>query len=237
MSSRNNRSLLACGLCIIILGASLATGCSRQARYEVLTFFFTGVPPLDQAGQDSEAETPEKEAEPVGLARVEKKTGPPPLIKHAPFQEGNCNACHEFGQSNLLFNEPQELCFRCHEDFAQSFPWVHGPVAVGFCNTCHEPHESENEFLLISTSQDICFTCHLKQDILNTAYHTSAGESSCTDCHDPHGGADRWFLREEDAPLASKPLEIGKMQRKPGIYAESVAGYGASETGRENPGA
>ncbi|MFA7384228.1 MAG: hypothetical protein WC001_12350, partial [Desulfurivibrionaceae bacterium] len=46
---RNNYRLLLAGLLPALL-AILAGGCSRAARHDVLTFFFTGVPPLDGGG-------------------------------------------------------------------------------------------------------------------------------------------------------------------------------------------
>jgi predicted CXXCH cytochrome family protein len=238
MSPRNRKNELACRILLIALGFLVVAGCNRQARYEVLTFFFTGVPPLEGTEKPSD-EAPQGAGglKQDAVARAETKT-PPPLHKHKPFEEGNCSACHEANKGNRLFNEPQKLCLRCHEDFASSFPWVHGPVAVGLCNTCHESHESRNEFLLISTSREICFECHVREDIFITPYHSGVRVALCTDCHDPHGGSDRWLLKGPgERPSIPKPIHIGRTRPEPDIQIETTSGNDASKPGRNKPAA
>ncbi len=206
-------------LLVLVAAAFLAGGCSRQTRHNVLTFFFTGVPPLEETRAVVEVATIREERDQqVEVVSEERAKAPAPIIKHAPFEAGECDACHNPGQGNQLFGEAEKLCFRCHQDFTEEFAWIHGPVAVGFCNTCHEPHQSENKFLLISKSGDVCFKCHLQGDILSVPYHATAGEEVCTQCHDPHGSADRRLLKDENRPVKPQvpEQEIAPTQREPG---------------------
>jgi predicted CXXCH cytochrome family protein len=203
LPGKNRRKLFGrfCLWFVLAAGAWAIIGCSRQARYEVLTFFFTGVPPLEESQGSTvpslEAKGPaEAGAEPAEPGQEEEKEEEVAArYKHAPFEAGDCDSCHNPERANRLYNEGEGLCFRCHEDFSQTLPWVHGPVAVGYCKACHEPHESMNKFLLISKSQDICFRCHLNVDVSTASYHEAVGPKTCLDCHSPHGSADRWLLQ------------------------------------------
>lgn len=191
--------------------ATFGFGCSRQTRYEVLTFFFTGVPPLEGEKAPSQSVSPEEGATKTAAVEQTVPEASRPMEKHPPFAEGNCDACHNPSEGNKLYKEP---CFRCHKSFAATYKWVHGPAAVGFCNTCHEPHQSRNEFLLISKSTEICFKCHVKADIFSTPYHEKVRNRVCFDCHNPHGGPDRRFLKEGILPSQSGSSENRGLQEK-----------------------
>jgi predicted CXXCH cytochrome family protein len=231
MSPRKNRASL---LLMVAVGVSCGVvvfGCSRQTRYEVLTFFFTGVPPMEEPGETSGTPIPPGESDEIMVAEATQAESSAEMRKHAPYEEGNCNACHDPGGGNTLFNEPNKLCFRCHEDFVQAFSWIHGPVAVGFCNTCHEPHESRNEYLLISTSAEICFNCHASQDIYRSSYHRDTSGQSCVVCHNPHGGDNRWLLKGSDRPLQPGSPGIPEIPHDSGFEPGQAAGYETSQRG------
>jgi len=210
LSHRNSNALIARIFCILIAGVAasfISLGCSRQTRYEVLTFFFTGVPPLEETEAPAEQAAPSEAAtQQIASAKTENAESRLPLVKHAPFEAGECDACHEVARANQLFTTPEKLCFRCHGDFAREYAWVHGPVAVGFCNTCHAPHESRNQSLLLSTSFELCLKCHQEEDVFSQPYHEISTDTTCTQCHDPHGSEDRWLLRKNgDAPRTRLP--------------------------------
>lgn len=230
-------------LAVAAVGVCIVTGCSLRNDYELITFLFTGVPPLEELQAPTDVLPPDEEGKILQMVAAEEEEQqpeelPPALYKHAPFAENNCDACHNPGGANQLFTEPRKLCFRCHEDFGQSFPWVHGPVAVGFCNACHEPHQSKNEFLLVSKSGDICFKCHLKQDIFATTYHEAARSELCVGCHDPHGSTDRWLLKEGTEPLKRGLQGIQDVLVPPDSRArpDDLAGYEEPETRQKTPG-
>jgi predicted CXXCH cytochrome family protein len=205
MSKRRNRRkcILPVLFLFCVLNAGFVSGCSRETRYKTLTFFFTGVPPLDNSDAPAQAVQGQQESGQTVLAEDIPKQELLPFKKHPPFAEGKCGACHNTANGNKLFTEPEKLCFRCHENFADEYHWVHGPAAVGSCNQCHEPHQSRNEHLLISRTQDICFKCHRRADILSQTYHMFGQETLCTDCHSPHGGSDRRLLKVQTAGTGS----------------------------------
>jgi predicted CXXCH cytochrome family protein len=86
------------------------------------------------------------------------------------------------------------LCYMCHEDFADKYEFLHGPVAAGYCTVCHHPHFEKNEYLLKHTGQDLCLYCHDSNRILKGETHESIGDMNCTECHNPHGGSDKYLF-------------------------------------------
>jgi predicted CXXCH cytochrome family protein len=207
MDTSKRRSRKECFLSFLFLLIAMSSvffgSCSRETRYKTLTFFFTGVPPLDGAAAPASKDINQPESS-QGVTVAEKPAEElAPFKKHPPYAEGQCDACHDTASGNKLFTEPEKLCFRCHESFEDEYQWVHGPAAVGSCNQCHEPHQSRNEHLLISKSHDICFKCHKKEDILSRDYHQFDQETLCIDCHSPHGGADRTLLKAQKAETGS----------------------------------
>ncbi len=119
-----------------------------------------------------------------------------------------------------------KLCLQCHKLPAAKY--VHGPVAMGRCETCHMPHRSPYPHLLKKEkTRDICFQCHTKDLFVSMDLHQDKGWilKECTTCHDPHG-ADRQDLvrtprsvtgkagaKDEKSAPASRPAKEGKTER------------------------
>lgn len=178
-----------------LLGVTLLAGlssCATQRRYELLTFFFDGVP-------DPNAPPPEKSESSSKKQGPRAKTAadvPLPLFfVHEPYAERSCDDCHESKFSQTLVKEPPALCFGCHGKMTKKMTFIHDPVKEGSCSDCHEPHKSRYEFLLTRSMPKLCGTCHDSLWDLDVV-HEPVRKGECASCHNPHGGTDKFFLVE-----------------------------------------
>lgn len=190
---------------ILIGGLLIWTGCSVEKNYEVLSFFFDGVP--------------EPNAGAVGERRPGAAgAGALPIVSaHEAYVERRCDECHRgAGQFGLVAEGFGEIdagvCMNCHGDVPREYPVMHGPVAAKECLWCHRAHESPYEHLLATPSPELCLDCH--------SFGVMSGpqipehmdlERSCLDCHLGHGGQTRWLLRES-WPRAGEGAEPGRME-------------------------
>jgi predicted CXXCH cytochrome family protein len=162
-------------------------GCSVEKHYELLSFFFDGVPnpnllPVLAASGDPAA---------IRLS--------PTYTAHEPFIEQRCDACH--GQRFDMTAVGAEVCFECHQGVQDAYPFMHGPVVVGVCLWCHVPHESAYPALLKSDGRSVCTQCHEPGLLSVDRVPEHADESaSCVDCHVGHGSEDRFLLRKDRPP-------------------------------------
>ncbi len=189
----------------------LTIGCDKYSRHEILTFFFTGVPPID--GTEKPAGLTDSEI------TEEKVISPPsywPSI-HGPYDAKECDQCHVMqGKSigttlgvipsfqdlprELLIPE-NELCIECHttKSFTSAFTrdlWIHGPISTGMCRACHHHHKSGFPYLLLKeTSIELCSQCHIEGLISGIDEHLR--DEECTVCHNPHVGKNRFLLKKE----------------------------------------
>lgn len=191
------------------------TGCSPSARYQVLTFFFTGVPPL--AGEPVAAGTP-----PPAAALTESRLRPALQAKpftgpylHGPYAAGDCAQCHEMSDSvgfgidasqgpqqsivpGSFVLPPEQLCVACHASKGAAAVqaaglWLHGPAWN--CLACHGPHDGNDPYFLKLPAQQLCRQCHAAGFIDDTDLH--AGVEECLECHNPHMGRDARMLRAD----------------------------------------
>lgn len=158
--------------------SGLLTGCDRYTRHQVLTFFFTGVPSLEEEGKMVKKEIPQEKR---GEDKNKKSRGillleQPRVFAHGPYGAGECYRCHDVGDprgfrpvaekmgtllpnrigiesSGRLVAKAEELCSSCHDYKTNSFAypqgmWVHGPVSQGKCTTCHSPHNTKYRYML-----------------------------------------------------------------------------------------
>jgi predicted CXXCH cytochrome family protein len=172
------------GALAVAIGVLVVTsgGCNPQSRYEVLSFFFDGVPPPrpPAAPEATEAVPGGSQTRRVGYR------------EHGPYGARLCSACHEPGATNALVAEGEELCLRCHAFKTKRY--LHGPLASGGCIACHDPHSSQYRYLLLSESDSFCFRCHEQQAVARASAHANVTEA-CTVCHDPHSSDRKYLLR------------------------------------------
>jgi predicted CXXCH cytochrome family protein len=173
----SNRNLLICVAALVLL-----CGCTAQTRYEVLSFFFDGVPaPEDQAARAARA----------GAARRDANNENERSSQHGPYAAKMCAACHDTNTNALLLPKDM-LCLNCHD--LQLGRRQHGPVAAGGCLVCHDPHRSSNRYLLVSPAKVFCLYCHDPKDVYERDAHQGM-TASCTECHNPHGSDNEYLLR------------------------------------------
>lgn len=167
--------MLICAAALVLL-----CGCEAKTRYQVLSFFFDGVPPPEDriVNGDTGAvmKKPEQQQKPS---------------KHGPFAARMCNACHD-SNTNALLLPRDKICLKCH--VLETARRQHGPVASGGCLVCHDPHRSSSEYLLVSSVKGFCTYCHDPKEIYEREVHRD-NTASCTDCHNPHGSDNDFFLR------------------------------------------
>ena len=116
------------------------------------------------------------------------------MAVHYPYQEKECESCHDQNSLGQMVEPEPGLCYVCHEDYGTLFTSLHGPVAGGYCPSCHNPHKSEAQYLLRFTGPELCFFCHRTASVMANEMHLDLGEMNCTDCHNHHGGDDRYIL-------------------------------------------
>ncbi|NPA36920.1 MAG: hypothetical protein GXO47_08740 [Chlorobi bacterium] len=107
---------------------------------------------------------------------------------HVPYKEKLCDACHVQSYMGDLTEKQPALCYQCHEDFADKYKVLHGPVAGGYCTSCHSPHFAKDSTLLIRKGQDLCLYCHKPGVSYDAEIHDGIEDAACTECHNPHGG-------------------------------------------------
>ncbi len=223
---------------MILFLTALLAGCEPQARHQVLTFFFTGVPPLDEAGSVAEVKEP---PQPTHAKIPEKPTLniQKPLFSHPVWASGTCNPCHEStgtfstpgvtrspstvfktggGKPGRLILAKNELCIQCHKDKTQKRAmtdnlWLHNTTAKGDCLTCHDPHQSNNAKTLRQAPSLICLPCHKEGKFLATPTHQKGEE--CLSCHNPHMGLDRNLLKKEYKEI-KKPVALAPGSQESG---------------------
>jgi predicted CXXCH cytochrome family protein len=169
---------------LIGLGLLLVSGCGTpRQRYEVLSFFFDGVPNPDAVKKSANnAETV------VRATRI--------VSQHKPYAENACAACHRTATGDIQeFNEAYKRCLKCHEKVPQGRRLMHGPVVREACRWCHAPHESAEPALLKDAPIKVCTQCHDRNLLGNNPPEHLDGTTSCLQCHYGHGGNARYFLK------------------------------------------
>lgn len=179
----------------LILLCLLFVQCDEADNYEILSFFFDGVPnPYEHKEVRHEVK--------IDSGRIKRRTE---IVKrselkvffHEPFKERLCEDCHNFEKGNELVEQPPALCFNCHEDFFENAVVKHGPAAAGFCTQCHHPHFEKQKFMLKRKDQELCLYCHQKSDLMRREVHKLNEEKLCWSCHDPHASDKEFLLTEK----------------------------------------
>ncbi|MDH3980703.1 MAG: cytochrome c3 family protein [Gammaproteobacteria bacterium] len=212
-------------LVTLLVAAVTVSGCSQATRYDVLTFFFTGVP---EPGEEAASEA--RTAATTPTAREKRRSGLKFLGKaqffmHGPFGAGQCERCHATAASKpfrtgkaqvsekVISQAPsigprlafpwEELCVTCHSEKSPAAAkadglWQHGPVAKGWCTLCHSPHKSKRQYMLLKENNvELCTQCHSTNDLQITAQHKQDPAADCISCHNPHVGKSTFLLKAE----------------------------------------
>ncbi|MHC4697076.1 MAG: cytochrome c3 family protein [Planctomycetota bacterium] len=174
-------------------GLVVAVACSREARHQVLVFFYDGVPPLHAAPPDLGIGLPDVSVDaaiaPPARADVRKR-----FYSHPAYLANRCGGCHDIEGGGLLKTVRLGLCQMCHPEKPAKKKFVHGPVAVNGCLACHRYHKSLHPGVLVTDAQSLCYRCHVTKELMIDEHHATIEEERCIDCHDAHGGDDRYFL-------------------------------------------
>lgn len=182
------------GLVLIGIFIVLTTGCDRHARYRVLTFFFTGVPPFEEEGKDN-AEKKEVSGREEKLAKFleeEKKRKAKRVIimetsfKHGPKAAGQCHQCHESSRT---------AAFKSSSKQRQSVFSAGGGGGV--------PGR------LVAPVHKLCIYCHAYKSLESDKskglwIHGPVAKGFCTLCHDPHDSKFRYMLLKKPAELCTR---------------------------------
>jgi len=141
-------------------------------------------------------------------------------VVHPPFEEGDCESCHEGGKdaSGKMAPVAADACFTCHDE-KQTDPGHQHAKGVT-CTNCHEPHSSKGAHLINDPGR-LCQSCH--QDVVQSgaaaggadgAVASTAGsppmhrhppveQGRCLDCHQMHKPAAPKNLAKAAAQLCS----------------------------------
>jgi predicted CXXCH cytochrome family protein len=191
------------------------TACTAS-RYEVLSFFFDGVP-------DPNAPVRTQPEEPQARNLPVRPFVPPPVIvhMHEPYTQRRCDACHKGAGSaarrtsgafaintmSELLLPADKLCATCHQPNPGAYQ--HAPALLGDCSRCHTAHSSRFPHLLLQEkSAALCAPCHAAEEMPTRELHVGFGDRDCAECHDPHGSDRRFLLRPEPPPGPPAPPAV-----------------------------
>lgn len=185
---RSGRVWVAALFCVTAAG--VWGGCSIKKNYDLLSFFFDGVP-------DPNAPLSEWT---VGGAL------PASYMAHKPYEDGRCTECHP--KLFVPVQDGSQVCMKCHEGADRAYDRMHGPVAARACLFCHNPHDSVYPALLRRAPRQLCMQCH-DSFLLDTERVPAHADDSrnCLDCHTGHGGSDPFFLHDAVLDESSQPAE------------------------------
>ena len=170
------------------LGALAA--CAGKNRYEVLSFFFDGVP---QPGAIPAGDTRAVSGDGIPAAVV-PTAAPERFYPHTPYKQNRCEGCHNADSGQLVQPIKDGLCLICHVRLLEGKAFLHAPVAVGDCGLCHHPHGSPFPSLLLKDPIKTCLQCHDSEELSPGPHHAQSSRA-CHECHDPHGEQDRFFIK------------------------------------------
>lgn len=219
-------------LITLFLTASLS-GCEPKRQHEVLTFFFTGVPPLDESGV---AKNSREEQSPQVRQQAKRTLSNQILYSHPVWERGVCDPCHVnsdrfstpgiqkkpqtvFRTTGIMPGEltlaKNKLCIQCHRDKTEQRAktenlWLHNTTAKGDCLACHDPHQSKNTKILLKPPAKICFPCHEEGLFMATQAHQT--EEECLFCHNPHMGLNKNLLKKEYQEQTISALQSPEIQ-------------------------
>jgi predicted CXXCH cytochrome family protein len=235
-------------LSLTVLATSIS-GCSKETRHKVLTFFFTGVPPLEEE-KKAEVEKNKSAKEPRPVRTVVT------VYTHPVTAANRCEVCHQTTANFSLFGrrtrtasfqkgamspgplvmDRKELCVSCHKN--KSAPealaaglWLHDTAAKGDCYACHDPHQSQHRYLLLAEPEQICIPCHKETEMMDKVKDKEAHRlpSDCLTCHNPHLGKDRALLTKDYKEVKQTAGPIPGVPSSPELPGKLPEGNSAAE--------
>lgn len=110
---------------------------------------------------------------------------------------------HDQGRASAQGNETaktKESCIteKCHAKMGKE-KFVHGPVAVGECESCHKK-AGKHKFEPITDVGKLCSECH-GQLTTQKVVHPPVKQGQCTKCHSPHQSPNKFQLRATGSDL------------------------------------
>lgn len=173
---------------LILLTVVLLSGCTRQARHDVLTFFFTGVPPLEETAPPApQAEETQQKTE-RGAQRAgespsstpSKAPQKPQYYSHPVWLDGKCDACHQ-GKHLFVFQASKAGSSAPGQRVFFSGGGMPGPLK--------------------SSTDKLCSGCHADKTALRAIrdqlwLHNPTAKGDCLACHDPHQSKFSGVLRK-----------------------------------------
>jgi predicted CXXCH cytochrome family protein len=174
---------------LLLAGCCVFAGCTAQKKYQVMSFFFDGVPDPNAPKVDPKAFS------------SQRGTAASPVFVHKPYAEQNCGGCHQ-NTDNILARAkvPEDVCQKCHAAVATAYPVMHGPVAAGACSKCHSPHQSRNKHLLRDNARKVCMQCHTPDLLGPMPPEHMDPKADCLTCHSGHGGNAHSLLKVAITP-------------------------------------
>jgi predicted CXXCH cytochrome family protein len=198
------------GTLALVLLASAMSGCSREGRHDLLTFFFTGVEPLEPEGaEDDEAARERAEASLTREERRAKRIRENQTVVlrtqkwgHGPYAATECELCHATGGS---------LAFR--KDSAQA-----GGSSLALPGATRR---------LVAPLQELCFGCHTAKgidtaDASELRLHGPVASGLCIGCHSPHQSTRRYMLRGKDnIELCERCHNLAGIRERSPVHAQN----------------
>jgi len=125
-------------------------------------------------------------------------------LKHAPFAENRCQACHAeaktAGGGYPLKGAVNDLCLGCHPGIREYAGMAHQhlPLNQYDCTTCHNAHAAGEPSLLRTEASALCLGCHTSPAGLGADFRNSLHkEVACATCHAPHGSPNARLMQAD----------------------------------------
>lgn len=177
---------------MIIISIIFFVSCTTQKKYEVLSFFFDGVP-TPQAADINLVVDSLSVMDSTNLLAKSNEVTKSHFQLHLPYGKKECISCHDQKLIGKTVETQPQLCYKCHDDYKENFKFVHGPVGGGYCSICHDPHKSQLDKLLKQPTEQLCLNCHASSTVYDNKFHLNTRKTSCIECHNPHGGENRFL--------------------------------------------
>lgn len=212
---------LSTAILIVAVGAIVAA-CSPATRYEVLTFFFTGVPPLEEQ-----------------MAKTLPGDG-------TGKTEGLQPATASLSSAEKVALKKAEILQKRKLRLLRAVRWTHGPYAAAECNRCHAlsaslglgaraggakkgaMNMSSVGGRLLAPAEELCLGCHETKSVQaadkrKLRLHGPVASGLCIGCHNPHQSPRRYMLLGKDTvDLCTQCHEKDGLRQRTAAHAKAT---------------